>query len=163
MSMTLRIVGLFYKQTGIPYTQGMTVKDLMDAAANAPGPAAARFGYVAAGDLLTQGGASVIAFGARYPDGVTSLTSGTRYPAGEYYLAETNVSNPRYSVWQYYVRDANGTFKPNPLPLQSFETRVLDEGDRVDWRRVEVLSAPNPVPAVYRKTILGEHRPAAGA
>ena len=65
----------------------------------------------------------------------------------------STVNDPRYSVWQYYVFNANDVFKPNPMPLQSFATRELDDGDRVIWRLVEILSGPNNVPRVYQNAL----------
>ncbi len=156
MGVSLRVVGIFYDQSDIPFTQGMTVKSLLDEATHNPGGEANNFGYLSNTDVLTNGGMkeSVTAFFANYPNGVTSKTSGTVYGAGEYFLTESMVGNPRYSVWQYYVFDASGTFQPNPMPLQSFATRKLNDGDKVIWRLVEILSAPNPVPTVYRSKLI---------
>lgn len=156
MSVSLRIVGLFFSADNLPYTPRMTVKALLDYVMANPGDGgsgASKFGYLANKDALTSGGDSVTAFAARYPQGVTSKTSSTKYFAGDYFLSESTVNDPRYSVWQYYVFNANDVFKPNPMPLQSFATRELDDGDRVIWRLVEILSGPNNVPRVYQNAL----------
>lgn len=156
MTVSCRIVGIYFNAENLPYTQDMTVQELMDNIAKDPGlggSGASNFGYIANQDILTTGGASVVAFAARYPQGVTSLTSKTKYVAGDYYLSEQNVGAPRYSVWQYYIFDKDGKFEPNPKPLQSFSTRILDDGDTVIWRLVEILSGPNTVPRVYQSAL----------
>ena len=156
MTVSCRVVGIFFNATDLPYTEGMTVKDLLDQIAANPGTGnsgASHFGYIANQDILTTGGSSVVAFAARYPKGVTSITSGTPYTAGNYYLSEQNVGSPRYSVWQYYVLDKNKAVSKNPENLQSFSTRQLKDGDEVIWRLVEILSGPNLIPRVYQNAL----------
>ncbi|MBO6790597.1 MAG: hypothetical protein JJ894_08680 [Dinoroseobacter sp.] len=156
MTVSCRVVGIFFNAMDLPYTEGMTVKDLLDQIAANPGTGnsgASHFGYIANQDILTTGHSSVVAFAARYPKGVTSITSGTPYTAGDYYLSEQNVGSPRYSVWQYYVLDKNKTVSKNPEKLQSFSTRQLKDGDEVIWRLVEILSGPNLIPRVYQNAL----------
>ena len=98
MSISLRIVGIFYSQDKIPYTPNMTVKDVLDYAKSSPSSDATAFGYINNKDSLTNGGDSVVAFAARYPNSVISETSSTVYESGDYFLSESVVGSPRYSV-----------------------------------------------------------------
>lgn len=162
MAVSMRVVGIFFQAKNIPYTSHMTVKDLMDVVVRNPGnySDASNFGYLATVDMVTSNEPSVVAFAARYPQGTTSRTSGTKYNAGDYYLTEGNVGNPRYSVWQYYVfneKQVDGVSRrvvsPNPKPLQSFATREINDGDTVIWRLVEILAGPNTIPRVYQSLL----------
>jgi hypothetical protein len=159
MAVSMRVVGILFQAKDVQYDQNMTVKDLMDKVAKNPAlySDASNFGYIAVGDMVTPNNPSVVAFAARYPKGITSTTSNTKYIAGDYYLAESNVGNPRYSVWQYYVfneaeisGESRQVFSPNPKQLQSFGTREINDGDTVIWRLVEILSGPNTIPRVYQ-------------
>ena len=159
-TLSMRVVGIFYVAKDIPFSdvaqadpsKGTTVEDLMvylKQNAGAGGTGASNFGYID-NTVLSSGGKSVTAFAARYPQGVTSITSTDKYTAGDYFLSESTVGNPRYSVWQYYVLDENGVLLiPNPR-IQSFQDSVLQKGYSVTWRLVEILSGPNRVPRVYQ-------------
>jgi hypothetical protein len=150
----------FFKAKGVQINKGGTIEDLLNAlkdiklGKNNYGSMASHFGYISNNDPLVRGpddkgnGKSIVAFAVNYPNGVTSSTSGVKYPSGSYYLAENNVTYPKYSVWQYYVFNG-GNFIGNPKPLQSYSTRVLEEGDKVTWRLVEILGGPNIIPQVY--------------
>lgn len=162
MTVSMRVVGIFFQAENIPYTSQMTVKDLMDVVVMNPSTYsdASKFGYLANVDMVTSNEPSVVAFAARYPQGTTSRTSGIKYTAGDYYLTEANVGNPRYSVWQYYVfneKQIDGVSRkvvsPNPEPLQSFATREINDGDTVIWRLVEILAGSNTIPRVYQRQL----------
>ena len=107
MAVSLRIVGIYYRQDNIPHTEGMTVKDVLDYAHNNPAPNTAKFGYQP-GKLkigVNSGKASVSSFFADYPGPVISKTSGIRRDKGMYYLPEDINSKPAFTAWQYYVFD----------------------------------------------------------
>lgn len=171
MTVSLRVVGNFYNQSGITYdpktTAGgmtyMSVKDVLDAAAASPEPNASTFGYIAATSSIQGGTPSVTAFYANYIDDFKSRTSKLTYPQGEYFVTESLVDNPLYSVWQYYVFDApldqgGAKYIPRPNPnidgvskrVQTFAEAEVPDGGEVVWRLVTVLTGPNPLPAVYR-------------
>jgi hypothetical protein len=156
------VIGIFFKAKGVQINESDTIEDLLNALKNniASGnhyeSMANHFGYISNNDPLVNGptknmgnGKSIVAFAVSYPNGVTSSTSGVKYPSGSYYLAENNVTYPKYSVWQYYVFDSNGNFRENNTRLQSYSTKVLKDGDKVIWRLVEILGGPNIIPQVY--------------
>lgn len=171
MAVSLRVVGNFYNQTDIPFdpkttiegTTFMSVKDVLDAASENPAPGASKFGYIAATSSVQNSTPSVTAFYANYDAPFKSPTSLLDYPAGEYFVTESLVDNPLYSVWQYYVFDApldagGARYLRRPDPniggtssrIQSFAEAGVPDGGQVVWRLVTVLSGRNPLPAVYR-------------
>ncbi|MEL6774135.1 MAG: hypothetical protein AAFP23_05190 [Pseudomonadota bacterium] len=164
MTVSLRIVGIFYHQTDIPYVADMTVADVLSAARQSPGGQADMFGFDE-GQLMTpgpdKGKPSITSFFANYPKGVTSETSGIQYPAGEYSLGEDLQGRPAYTVWQYYVfssplQGGGATYIPNSPRIETFaEAKVPDDG-MVVWRLCSILAGPNPVPPRLRRSLMGE-------
>ncbi|MEM9046482.1 MAG: hypothetical protein AAGC81_17505 [Pseudomonadota bacterium] len=159
MAVTLRVVGIFF-QTDVSFDSSIqTVKDVMDAARDASVvDDKYTFNYLATSQLLTAGSGgssnpSVTAFYAKQPPTFTSVISGIEYSGGDYFLSESMVKNPGYSVWQYYVFDQDGNFVPRPVPTQTFaEASVLD-GYKIIWRLVNILAGANDIPTVYRKAL----------
>lgn len=175
MSISLRIVGIFYNRSDIPDRGKQTVKDVLDYAvknSRPPNLPSDNFKYIVsstAAPASANAKPSVGAFFANYTDSFASPTSGLKYPRGEYFLSESLVENPSYVVWQFYVFSANGVpIIPNPR-ISSFVDVQVPDGGRVVWRLVKVLSAPNLVPTVYRTAFgLGDPKqavvaPGAGA
>jgi len=156
MSISLRIVGIFYKRSDIPDTGEHTVKSVLDYAVANPESEhlpSDNFQYITGVSVPGALGRkpSVTAFFSNYKSEVTSPTSGLPYAPGEYFLSESLVGNPSYEVWQFYVFGADGVpIFPNPR-ISSFIDVHVPDGGRVVWRLVKILSAPNRVPTVYRE------------
>ncbi|RVU18667.1 hypothetical protein [Methylobacterium oryzihabitans] len=154
MTISLRVVGIFYDRSDIPDSGTQTVKDVLDYAVKNPGSKdlpSDNFKYITS---ITDPGAlmkpSVSAFFSNYASNFTSPTSRLTYLRGEYFLSESLVENPSYEVWQFYVFDANGVpMIPTPR-ISSFVDVQVPDGGRVVWRLVKILAAPNRVPTVYR-------------
>ncbi|MEM9739216.1 MAG: hypothetical protein AAF829_05050 [Pseudomonadota bacterium] len=170
MPITLRIVGLFYIQDNIPDVQPdgspQTVESVLNYAVTNPVAPATDFGYITGQSNVVKSGAvtpgvdSITAFYANYggATGPTSITAGITYPPGEYFLSESLVDSPQYTVWQYYVFNAalsSGTavYQPRSPRIQSYTTATVPENGQVTWRLVEILSGPKPVPGVYRNSL----------
>ena len=156
MAITLRVVGTFYQNENIAVPSGSTVKDVLDyAQANPTGTSTSSstnaFGYSV---NMASGGSSVMSFSVTYDQCFNSITSGMAYPAGTYFLAENMQSSPVYSVWQFYVQDADG--KPvayNPrITFFDQPNAVVPDNGTVTWRLVNLLTGPNvaPKPAQQR-------------
>lgn len=163
MSISLRVVGVFYNRPNFfDFTEGMTVKDLLDAAVAKENNSNAveEFQYYTnqACDSKTL---SLSAFKVKYKQGApVSPTSGIHYPPGEYYLAEQLGNKPAYSVWQYYIfkgnlDSGNAIYVPRPAPpkrLQSFKDAVIPEDNcSVVWRLVTILADNNTMGPRYSK------------
>ncbi len=160
MSIKIRVVGILYNNTvTLPGGSG-TVKQVLDAARAQPGPGQF-FGYVASATNPNQPGAiSVTAIAARYANPIKSLTSGTIYPAGLYYLAEASPGTSPFSIWQYYIFDkqgrvvgTNGSYPSDPTnpgggTINFFNTATVPDGGSVVWRLVAIPTKPRPVPAI---------------
>ena len=162
MSVTLRVVGNFYFRDDIEFKENMTVADVLNYARDNTGSGDADLFNFDLGKLTIgadAGKPSVTAFVARYPNGVTSRTSGVEYPEGEYYVAEDLNLRPAYTVWQYYVFNAplqsGGAYEPQKPRLNSFVDAPVQDGGMVVWRLVSVLANKNPVPATRRQALLG--------
>lgn len=168
MSITLRIVGIFYYREDIPDVQEdgtpHTVETVLNYAVRNPAGTSSAFGYVT-GQSATEGAGSggspiksVTAFFSNYTvgSGPTSLTTGITYPEGEYFLSESLVAEPSYRVWQYYVfkaplQSGDAVYVPRSPRIQSYTTAEVPAGGQVTWRLVDILAGPNKVPVVYRK------------
>ena len=158
MDINLQIVGIFYNSTVTVTTASPTVKTLLDAAISTPSTPndrneASRFSYTI---NATPGGANFASsFLAVYDAPVKSrvLGNGTTYPAGEYFLDEQLSARPAYTVWQYYLFDAEGRYlneygKATPFDQQALTGVPLAIGSghadvaRVTWRLVTILGQP---------------------
>ncbi|WP_293576613.1 hypothetical protein [Phaeobacter sp.] len=152
---TLRIVGNYYVQSGIPFAEGMTVEQVMQYASMNPSSnsgSASRFFYET-GQLTVgadHGKPSITAIGVKYDHPVTSVTSGITREAGEYYIKEDLTPDPYFTVFQYYVFTADpqkgGTFVPQETRIETFNEAVVPAGGYVVWRLVKILGKPNPFP-----------------
>lgn len=150
MSIQLQVVGLFYNAQIDIDPAGKTVKDLMDAAkANPQGAAgsinsAASFNY---GTHFDSPGApaTMSLMSALYDGPFTSRVEQNQYPAGLYSLKESfdpQQAKGVYTVWQYYLFDADGKFINRTPPATSFTEQPLDGVAKVTWRLVTILGGP---------------------
>ncbi len=156
MDINLQIVGIFYNSTVTVTTASPTVKTLLDAAVSTPSGCddrnpASRFAYTI---NATPGGPNFASsFLAVYDAPVKSRVLTTTYPAGEYFLDEQLSTRPAYTVWQYYLFDAEGRYlneygKATPFDQQTLTGVPLAIGSghadvaRVTWRLVTVLGQP---------------------
>lgn len=143
MAIHLSVVGIFFGAE-LDLTQETSVRDVLNAAQaaakNGKIPNVSDFGY-------RDDGKSALAFSATYIGPFKGRAIGNQYPAGEYYLGETSNSKPAYSVWQYYVLDANE--KPvivRPIAFLDDPRAKVPVGGKLIWRLVSILAEPNPAP-----------------
>ncbi|MEL7347258.1 MAG: hypothetical protein AAFN17_05845 [Pseudomonadota bacterium] len=176
MTVSLRIVGIFFSDDAIPFTADldtpagprMSVAAILAAARDR---AAAGTNTTVPANLFTfttsqltlgpdAGKKTISAFVARYTSGPTSVTSHITYRDGEFFLSEDLASTPSYSVWQYYVFDKplqeGGTYIPNSPRIQSYETAGVPDGGMVTWRLIQILAGRNEVPGFLRPALLNE-------
>ena len=157
MPIKLRVVGILYN-TVVDVAGGSTVKQVLDAAVANPGPAAV-FGYtVSPARPGSEGTISVSAFLAKYINPIVSVTSGTFYPPGAYYLEESTSMQHPHCIWQYYIFDATGRVigpnsdypadptNPGGGTIYYFDSvgATVPEGGSLVWRLVAIPTAPNP-------------------
>ncbi|MEO0544587.1 MAG: hypothetical protein AAFY99_12285 [Pseudomonadota bacterium] len=158
MSVTIRIVGIYYYQSDIPYTSGMTVSDVLDYARANP---------VNDGNLQTKvfgfetgtlnigpnaGDPSITSFYADYEQPFESRTSGLTKDAGPYYLPEDTTSLPTFTAWQYYVftkplQEGGAVYQVNDPRVESYVNAEVPDGGFVTWRLCKILGAPQAMPA----------------
>lgn len=152
MSISLRIVGIFYRNDRIDDTAG-TVFGVLDAARSDPGatiPECDRFEF-SPGD-----GENITSFSANYRSAIASTVSDREYPPGEYFLSENLSALPAYSVWQYYIRDKDGvditrqrTRRDNRVGLSNIkpidQVKVLED-EAVIFRLLQILNGPAASP-----------------
>src|SRR6056297_1196194 len=135
MTVSLRIVGIFYHQQNIPHQTDMTVMDVLNYARGNPEPNANTFGFET-GKLQIgpdAGKLSISSFYADYKSAFQSETSGFMYGAGSYYLPEDLNATPAYTVWQYYVfseplQGGGAVYHPNNPRVESFVDAVVPDG-----------------------------------
>lgn len=173
MPIKLRIVGILYN-TDVDLSGDCSVQQVLDAAVANPGPVAAAFGYTSAAAPANRNGKlSISAFYAHYADTVKSVTSGTPYLAGEYYLEETASGQYPHSIWQYYIFDANGDVvgpkntRPsdptNPgggtIVYYDSADAIVPAGGSLVWRLVAIPTAPNAPSPIARSRLTLTSKP----
>lgn len=157
MSVTLRIVGIYYYQSDIPYTSGMTVMDVLNYARANPvndGSLQAQvFGFETGTLNIGQdaGEPSITSFYADYKEPFQSRTSGLMKDAGPYYLAEDTTSLPEFTAWQYYVftkplQDGGAVYQVNDPRVESFVNAEVPDGGFVTWRLCKILGETQAMP-----------------
>lgn len=142
MAISLRVVGIFYR-TEVDLKEG-TVKDVLKAAESQI-TSGTSFSFTAV--TGTDGTESPDKFRAYYEAPFESKASGIEYPAGEYVLSEDLTGSP-YTVWQYYILDADGKFINRDKGFVPYDDPVkarVEDGQSVIWRLVSILAAPTGV------------------
>ncbi len=143
MPITLRVVGIFYAAE-IDLKGDVTPKQVLDAAEAAPGDRASAFKYT---DCESSTGfLSVTGFSATYTKTIESLASKNTYDPGVYSLYENLNSSPSYTVWQYYIADAEGRPKRSDKEFLSFANpkSLVPANGFLTWRLVSILRGNNP-------------------
>lgn len=144
MSISLRVVGIFYRTSVDLKTGSGTVKDVLEAAqSQITGGTSFNFSAV----VRPDGMESPDTFRAFYESGFMSAASGIYYPEGEYVLSE-NLSGSPYTVWQYYILDKDGKFINRDagfVPYDDPVNALVEDGQSVIWRLVSVLAGPTGV------------------
>lgn len=147
MAISLRVVGIFYRNTiTLPNGSG-SVKDLLDAAVANPGDGV-KFSYtnVQLGSLN-----SLSYFSATFDNPFISPISGLPYPAGTYELQEVLTTRPSYTVWQYYIMDAENRFLNDGLGAVPYDQAQVADGQKVVWRLLNILApATGQVPRLVK-------------
>lgn len=157
MSITLRIVGIFFRaeiDVDLNSSGDARVIEVLNAAGNAarqgkiPNISDFRF------ETSNSPKQSLISFYVNHTNEFNSLNGfNITYDAGEYFLAEDLNARPAYNVWQYYVSNAEGIpitgvrFLDDPLA-------VVPDGGFLTWRLVSVLAKDNP-PSPLDRSRLG--------
>jgi hypothetical protein len=153
MPITLRVVGIFYS-TKVDLAD-VTPKEVMDMAHRIPSQPgdknkATHFSYDAPPTPYKF--LSVTTISATYPPDLTnplpvhSSVSKKTYPAGSYSLTENDKQLPDFTVWQYYISDADKKPVSENNGILGFadpKAKVPANGF-LTWRLVTILGGPNP-------------------
>lgn len=112
MAITLRIVGVFYRAEIDLGAAGGTVKDVMDAAMQNDPSIVTPFypGSSLAITVPDTKTGSPESFSATFTQDFVTPVVGTKYHKGTYEMSEQVTQVPIYSVWQYYLFDANNVY-----------------------------------------------------
>lgn len=151
MTVSLRVVGIFFILRDIPYEPNLTVKKVLEQARNLSN---GNFDFEET--VGVREGVEVrspSSFTAIYTDAVTSPSSQMRYPAGAYKLSECLSGSP-YTVWQYYIKNSNGLqintsgkFVPYDDPAEA----IVPDGGSVIFRLLQILARETgPVPRLAK-------------
>lgn len=154
MSVSLRIVGIYYDQDNIPYEENMTVMDVLNYARLNPAENSKVFGFET-GQLqfgADAGKPSITSFYSEYEEPFQSQTSGLMKPAGPYYLPEDISTSPSFTAWQYYVfskplQEGGAVYQVNKPRVESFVDAKVPDGGFVTWRLCKILGYPQPMPS----------------
>lgn len=139
MAISLRVVGIFYRNTVDLGVGSMSVRDLVDASVSDPGAGVA-FSY---SNTIINGINSPSYFSATYQNSFVSSLSGLTYDPGTYELQEVLTTRPSYTVWQYYIMDAEGRFVNNGAGLVPYDQATVLDGQSVVWRLLTILAQPS--------------------
>ncbi|MBO6918084.1 MAG: hypothetical protein JJ858_06615 [Rhizobiaceae bacterium] len=154
MSVSLRIVGIYYHQDKIPYKENMTVMDVLNYARENQVKNAKVFGFET-GQLqfgADAGKPSITSFYSEYEEPFQSKTSGYMKPAGPYFLPEDISTSPSFTAWQYYVfskplQEGGAVYQVNDPRIESFVDAKVPDGGFVTWRLCKILGSPQEMPA----------------
>jgi len=151
MAISLRIVGIFYS-TKIELAGGSgTVKAVLDAAQDQI-TAGTSFSYSA---VRIGNYESPNMFRCFKETGFQTVANS--YNSGEYALTEDTSTRPAYTVWQYYIRDADGKAVNSSgkfVPYDDPELAVVHDGQSVIWRLVTIVAPTgNSANPRYQKAI----------
>jgi hypothetical protein len=143
MAITLQVVGLFFKASIDNLPDNVNVLKVLQAAqaqAAAGGiPNVSQFDF-----SINAGSGGVSSFRVKYqkPFNGREVQPPRSYSAGEYFLAENLNPTPSYSVWQYYVVDAQGKNISRGIKFPQDPNATVPDGGTLIWRLVTILSAP---------------------
>jgi hypothetical protein len=153
MAITLQIVGLFFK-ADLNLTTDTNVYDVLVKAHSAAD----------AGDILNvsqfnftlgpTGGVSSFLVKYQKPFNGRELNPPRSYPAGEYYLVENLASSPAYTVWQYYLVDADGKNINQGIKFPKDPQAIVPVNGKLIWRLVTILNGPSVAPAPVQNALL---------
>lgn len=138
MSISLRVVGIFYNNSVEAPTGSMSVRDLLDASMQ-NSPPGTTFTYT---NVILNGINSPGYFSAEYANGVVSQTSGISYPPGTYELQEILTTRPSYTVWQYYIFSADNVFLNRGLGIIPYDQAMVADGQSVVFRLLTIAAEP---------------------
>lgn len=139
MAITLRVVGIFYSASVDLGSGGGSVKDVLTTAMNDPSkttPAQAGATLDVGFSDTTTGSPSSIS--ATFPNAFTTPIEGRNYSAGTYAMSEMLDLTPIYSVWQYYLFDANNTYLNRGKGAVSPSDAHVADGQSVVLRLVSI-------------------------
>lgn len=150
MTISIQVVGIFFG-ADLPLEGDQKVIDVMKTASDLARagsiPNVKEFSY----DVTQAPHASAISFTAVYTGEVKGRAIGLIYPPGEYFLAEDPSTKPAYSVWQYYVLNADKTPVQRGVKFLDDPAAVVPAGGTLIWRLVSILVGPNPRPRMMVK------------
>ncbi len=151
MAITLNAVGIFFHAQLNALKTDTQVLDVLKAAqaaaANGQIENVSASGFRTAGDVQQ----SLTELSATYINPFVGRAIHNHYPAGEYYLSEDTTTKPAYTVWQYYVLDANGLPIQRGVKFLNDPTAIVPAGGTLTWRLVSILTGPNPSPNPVRQ------------
>ncbi len=138
MTIQLNVVGVFYNRA-INVASTTTVKSVMDQANNNRG---ANDPYLIYGDTNFGGKIILDRFAIYHYVPFKGRNPTPTYPAGWYTLKQgPGFSTNPYTVWQYYLFDANNQRVAIPSN-KSFTLQTVQPGWKIVWRLVSILNAP---------------------
>ena len=152
MAITLQVVGIFFNaEINVPPT-GDTALNVLIAAQVQAGtkgiPNVSQFNFTRNADT-----GSLTSFRAKYEAEFHGRETKKAYPPGEYYLAENLNASPSYTVWQYYIIDANGkSISGNGIVYP--QNAQVPDGGKLIWRLVSILPGPTPAARAAERALL---------
>jgi hypothetical protein len=152
MAITLQVVGIFFNAAIKVSPDGDTALNVLQAAqAQASAgdiPNVSQFNFTRNADT-----GSLSSFRAKYESEFNGRETKKAYPPGEYYLAENLNPGPSYTVWQYYIIDANGkSISGNGIVYP--QNAQVPDGGKLIWRLVTILSGPTAASRAAEKALL---------
>jgi hypothetical protein len=152
MAITLQVVGIFFNaEINVPST-GDTALNVLIAAQMQAGtkgiPNVSQFNFTRNADT-----GSLTSFRAKYEGEFKGRETNNSYPPGEYYLAENLNASPSYTVWQYYIIDANGkSISGNGIVYP--QNAQVPDGGKLIWRLVSILPGPTAAARAAERALL---------
>ena len=162
MAISLRIVGTFYRNDNIDPADASTVFEVLQAASANPGGTLTQCDRF---DFTPKNGQDITSFLANYTQPVPSTVSSNSYGPGPFYLSENLTTKPAYSVWQYYILDADGkdvtrarTRISNKAGLSNIKpigAVQVNDKEKVIFRLLNILADTNSPPQRAEKRMKG--------
>lgn len=143
MTINIQCVGIFFGAS-LALDGPQPVLGVLEAARDAA--AAGHLPNIAAFNFETTQAPnqSLVSVAAAYTGPVQGRGVGGSYPAGEYSLTENLNARPAYSVWQYYLLDADGKPLSRGVKFLDDPEAIVPADGALIWRLVTILAGPNP-------------------
>ncbi len=147
MPVHLKVIGIFFG-VKIELVGPVPVADVLAAGRDLVRKGGVRGVTEFAYELTQPPHVSAVSFTAVYNQPVHGRAIHLTYPPGEYYLAENTNTAPSYTVWQYYVLNADKTPVERGVKFLDDPAAVVPDGGTLIWRLVSILKTANGRPPV---------------